>query len=390
MKLAPFFKKTPLSWLQVTREKTRLIVALAGIAFADFLMFTQLGFRDALFDASVKPHYVFDTDLVLINPQFDTLFAVKSFSRDRLYQAKRVAGIQSLDALYISSGQWRNPETKLERTILVFGFDPSRPVFQLPEVNHHLNDLKMLNQVLYDQAGRPEFGSIADLLKKTPDLTVQLNQKEVRVAGVFTLGASFAADGNVITSDSTFLHLFPDRQPHEIDIGLVKLKAGADIKAVQSQLQAIFPKDEVIILTLQEFAEREKTYWANGTAIGFIFGLGTVVGFIVGIVIVYQILYSDVSDHLPEYATLKAMGYGDSYLVGVLMQEALLLAILGYIPGFIVSVGVYHLASSATLLPIMMTTQRAIDVLILTIVMCTASGVVAMRRLRTADPADIF
>jgi putative ABC transport system permease protein len=390
MKLAPFLKKTPLSWLQVTREKTRLIVALAGIAFADFLMFTQLGFRDALFDASVKPHYVFDTDLVLINPQFDTLFAVKSFSRDRLYQAKRVAGIQSLDALYISSGQWRNPETKLERTILVFGFDPSRPVFQLPEVNHHLNDLKMLNQVLYDQAGRPEFGSIADLLKKTPDLTVQLNQKEVRVAGVFTLGASFAADGNVITSDSTFLHLFPDRQPHEIDIGLVKLKAGADIKAVQSQLQAIFLKDEVIILTLQEFAEREKTYWANGTAIGFIFGLGTVVGFIVGIVIVYQILYSDVSDHLPEYATLKAMGYGDSYLVGVLMQEALLLAILGYIPGFIVSVGVYHLASSATLLPIMMTTQRAINVLILTIVMCTASGVVAMRRLRTADPADIF
>ncbi|NCR91004.1 MAG: FtsX-like permease family protein [Microcystis aeruginosa G11-01] len=390
MKLTHLFKKTPLSWLQVTREKTRLIVAIAGIAFADFLIFTQLGFRDALFDASVKPHYVLDADLVLINPQFDTLFAVKSFSRDRLYQAKRVEGIQSIAPVYIASAQWRNPETALERTTLVFGFDPSQRVFTLPEVNQKSSDLKMLNRVLYDQAGRPEFGPIADLLQKNPDLTVQLNKKEVQVAGIFTLGASFAADGNVISSDSTFLRLFPERQPHEIDIGLVKLQPGANIEAVKANLQALLPKNEVIVLTLKEFAEREKTYWANGTAIGFIFGLGTVVGFIVGIVIVYQILYSDVTDHLPEYATLKAMGYGDWYLVGVLMQEALLLAVLGYIPGFIVSLGVYHLASSATLLPIVMTTPRAIEVLILTVIMCIASGIVAMGKLRTADPADIF
>nr|WP_287732014.1 hypothetical protein [Microcystis sp. M136S2] len=195
MKLTHLFKKTPLSWLQVTREKTRLIVAIAGIAFADFLIFTQLGFRDALFDASVKPHYVLDADLVLINPQFDTLFAVKSFSRDRLYQAKRVEGIQSLASVYIASAQWRNPETALERTTLVFGFDPSQRVFTLPEVNQKSSDLKMLNRVLYDQAGRPEFGPIADLLQKNPDLTVQLNRKEVQVAGIFTLGA--LTDGHI-------------------------------------------------------------------------------------------------------------------------------------------------------------------------------------------------
>jgi putative ABC transport system permease protein len=390
MKLAKLFQKTPLSWLQVTREKTRLLVALAGIAFADFIIFTQLGFRDALFDASVLPHYTLDTDLVLVNPQFNTLFAPKIISRDRLYQAERVAGIQSIDPLYIASGQWRNPETKLERTILVFGFDPSRPVFKIPAVNQHLEDLRMLNTVLYDRAGRPEFGPMADLLAKKPEVSVQVNRKEVRVVGIFTLGASFAADGNTITSDSTFLNLFPDRQPYQIDIGLVKLKPGVDASAVKNQLQALYPKNEVVVLTLKEFADREKTYWANGTAIGFIFGLGTAVGFIVGIVIVYQILYSDVSDHLPEYATLKAMGYGDSYLVGVLMQEALILAILGFIPGFVVSLGVYNLAAGATLLPIAMTTERAIEVLIMTIVMCGASGIVAMRRLQTADPADIF
>lgn len=112
---------------------------------------------------------------------------------------------------------------------------------------------------------------------------------------------------------------------------------------MRSQLAAGLPND-VKVLALEDFAQIEKNYWANGTGIGFIFGLSVGVGFIVGIVIVYQILYSDVSDHLPEYATLKAIGYSERYLLGVLTQEALLLAILGYIPGFILSFGLYQVA----------------------------------------------
>ncbi|MFN6394244.1 MAG: FtsX-like permease family protein, partial [Aphanizomenon sp.] len=135
---------------------------------------------------------------------------------------------------------------------------------------------------------------------------------------------------------------------------------------------------------------KEKDYWANGTGIGFIFGLGVIVGFIVGIVIVYQILYSDVSDHLPEYATLKAMGYTDNYLLLVLLQEALLLAVFGYLPAFLLSFGIYQLTFTATLLPIAMKLDRAINVFILTIIMCTFSGAIAMQKLRSADPADIF
>ncbi len=185
-----------------------------------------------------------------------------------------------------------------------------------------------------------------------------------------------------------FLQLFP-RQASEVDIGLISLKPGADVEQVRSQLVAGLPND-VKVLTLEDFAEIEKNYWANGTGIGFIFGLGVGVGFIVGIVIVYQILYSDVSDHLPEYATLKAIGYSDRYLLGVLTQEALLLAILGYIPGFILSFGLYQVAYAATLLPIAMTLERAGSVLVLTIIMCSVSGAIVMRKLRSADPADMF
>ncbi len=388
--LRNFFRRTPLAWLQVKREKTRLAVALAGIAFADVLMFVQMGLKDALYDSAASPYAPLQADLFIISSAFENLQVVKSFSREQLYQARGVPGVESTNAMYIGRGQWRNSQTRLSYTILTFGINPNRSPFSLPDVNQQLPKLKLLNRVLYDQAGRENFfGNVSGQLQQTPSLPIQINNRSTHVIGTFTLGASFAADGNLITSDSTFLRLFPERQPHEIDIGLIKLRPNADAKQVQTALQNYLPKD-VLVLTLDELTAREKNYWSNGSPIGFIFGFGTAIGFIVGLVIVYQILYSDVSDHLPEYATLKAMGYSDNYLVGVLVQEALILAILGFLPGLVLSTGLYFVAKSATLLPIGMTLSRAVTVLVLTIVMCTVSGAVALRKLQAADPADVF
>ncbi|AHJ30950.1 ABC transporter permease DevC [Nodularia spumigena CS-584] len=387
-----FFKqsqKTPLAWRQLMKEKTRLLVAVAGITFADMLMFIQLGFESALFDAAIQPHRNLQADLVLINPQFQTLFSVKSFSRERLYQTLGYEGVKSVNSVYIGTGQWRNPQTRLDRAILVWGIDPAQPAFKFPEVQENQAHLKQLHQVLFDQAGRPEYGAVGDIFKKTGNFDTELNNKAIRVRGVFSNGASFAADGNVITSDSTFLQLFPERQKDRVEVGLITLKPGVNAEKLRSQLAAELPND-VSVLTPEEFAQIEKKYWAEGTGIGFIFGLGVVVGFIVGIVIVYQILYSDVSEHLPEYATLKAMGYSDRYLLGVLLQEALFLAVLGYIPAFFLSFGLYQLTYAATMLPITMKLERAITVFILTVIMCSFSGAIAMRKLRTADPADVF
>ncbi len=383
------FKRTPLAWRQLMKEKTRLLVAVAGITFADILMLLQMGFEGALYDAAIQPHRQLQADLVLIDPQMQTLFAVKSFQRQRLYQTLAVENVESVTPVYIASGQWRNPETRLERTILVWGVDPSKPTFKMTDVNQHLDKIKPLNTVLFDIAGRPEYGVNRDDFQKVGKFSTELNGKNVQVKELFVNGASFAADGNVITSDSTFLNLFSASDRNQIQVGLIKLKPGSNIPAVQQQIDRLLPND-VLVLSVEEFAQIEKKYWADGTAIGFIFGLGVGVGFIVGIVIVYQILYSDVSEHLPEYATLKAMGYTDQYLLTVLMQESLILAVLGYIPSFVLTLGLYYAASVATMLPIAMTVERAINVFILTVVMCSISGAVAMRKLRSADPADIF
>ena len=203
------------------------------------------------------------------------------------------------------------------------------------------------------------------------------------------MGASFAADGTLITSDRNFLRLFPRRNPGAISAGLIKVESGYDIEQVAEQLKQHLPED-VQVLTHEEFITFEKDYWTKNTAIGFVFGLGTVMGFVVGVIIVYQVLSTDVADHTAEYATFKAMGFKNAYLLGVVFEEAIILAILGFIPGAAVSVGLYHLTRQATNLPLYMTLIRATQVLVLTIIMCCLSGAIATRKLQSADPADIF
>lgn len=384
-----FFKKTPLAWRQLMKQKARLLVAVAGIGFADMLMFVQLGFQDALYESTTQSHSLLKADLVLVNSRFQSLDSVQSFSREYLYQSLAYEGVESVSSTYFGRGQWKNPDTRLSYDIVIWGVEPEAPSFKLPEVRQNVTQLKLLNRVLFDRTSRPVFGAVAEELQKHGTFQAEVNNQVIQVVDLFTMGASFVADGNMITSNSTFLKLFPERQPNQITVGLIHLKPGTNLQLVRQQL-ATGLSENVKIFTPESLAAAEKHYIESEGTIGFIFGLGVIVGFMVGTIIVYQILYTDVANHLPEYATLKAMGYSDRYLLGVLFQEALLLAVLGYIPGYLIAVGLYQLTYSATLLPLAMTLSRAVLVLILTIVMCSISGAIAIRKLQSADPADIF
>ncbi|QMS87660.1 FtsX-like permease family protein [Nostoc edaphicum CCNP1411] len=382
-------QKIPLSWLQLTREKTRLAVALAGISFADILMFMQLGFRDALYYSNVRFHNSLQGDIVLINSQSSAVLAMRSFSQRRLYKALELPAVQSVHPIYLDFTIWKNPVTGRPRSILIFGMNPENNLVNLPGVQENLDKLKLPDVVLFDRSSRVEYGPIAANYDQGKTVTSEVRRRRIKVEGLFTLGASFGADGNLITSDINFLRIFNNRQQGLIDIGLIRLKPGANATVVAQELRKYLP-NEVNVLTKQEFIDFERNYWANSTAIGFIFTLGTVMGFIVGTVIVYQILYTEVADHLSEYATLKAIGYTQNYLLTVILQEALLLAVLGYVPGIIFTLFMYDSARKATLLPVFMSFDRAVMVLILTILMCVISGAIAVRKLRSADPADIF
>lgn len=381
----------PLAWLQLKRERIRLLVALAGIGFAVILMFIQFGFQDALFDSAVSLHRNLEGDIFLISPQSTALIAMEQFPQRRLYQALGVNGVASVTPLYLGFATWRNPTNRQTRQILVIAFDPDNPIFSQAIVSD-LTPIHLPDTVLFDRASREEFGPIAALFKQHKVVTTELSGRRVDVGGLFKLGASFGADGNLITSDLNFLRLFGQREIGQLDVGVIRLKPDADPAQVLQRLQTLLQDTtkDVRVLSKEGFVEFERNYWASSTAIGFIFTLGAAIGFIVGTVIVYQILYTDVSDHLPEYATLKAMGYRNSYLLSVVFQEAFILAIMGYIPGFLLSTGLYNLTRNATSLPIFMTVQRSLMVFCLTVIMCMVSGAIAVRRVQDADPADIF
>ena len=382
-------RRIPLAWLLLTRQPVRLAVALAGIAFAGILMFMQLGFRDGLFDASVTIHRLFDTDLVLISPRSSSSVSMAGFPRRRLVQAMADPDVEGLTPLHWNLLLWRNPETRSTRSILTLGFEPADPLFTDPSLAPKAKLLQDRGRVLFDELSRPEFGPVADWFRGGRTVESEINGKKVRVAGLVGLGTSFGADGNLLTSQETYLELLPNTPPGSIEVGLIRLRAGADADAAVKRLQRDLP-DDVNVLTKEGFIAFEQNYWRSSTSIGFIFTLGAAMGFVVGCVIVYQILYSDVSDHLPEYATLMAMGYRLRTLLGVVAREGMLLAVFGYMPAYLAGQGLYLLVRNATQLPVSMNLTRALTVFIMILVMCMGSATLAMRRLGDADPAEIF
>jgi putative ABC transport system permease protein len=382
----------PIAWLQLTRDKVRLLVAIAGVAFAVVLVCMQLGFQDALFRSSVRYHQNLRYDLAMISPKTAFIVQPSSFSRRRLHQIRGVPGVAGVTELYLGLGNWKNPEHPSDaRNIFVVGFDPSDEVFDLPGIEEHRDVLKRPDVVLFDESSRPEFGPIPRLVREAgpAGFHTEVANRNVQVAGLFQLGTSFGIDASLVTSDLNFRRIFPNRQAGQIDVGLIHLDRFADADTVRAAVAAKLPPD-VLVLTRDGFVKREVDYWSGATPIGYVFSFGVIMGLVVGGIIVYQILFADVSEHLREYATLKAIGYTDLYLFGVVIQEALLLAVLGFGPGLLASALLYRAAGRATQLPLEMNLPLALGVLGLTAAMCAVAGTIALRKVRQADPADVF
>lgn len=384
------WRRLLLAWRVLQKERTRLLIAILGIAFADVLMLMQLAIRDALFLSTSTVQEAIKGDLFVLNKNFETLIAPLPIERATLYRCLGHDQVQNVTPLYLGIIPWKNPVTRTDRGIQVLGFDPYTSLFDeriaaRPEVDK----LKRFGDVLFDRLSRPEFGPIPTLLAEKGEVVSEINKVQVRVVGLCSIGAGFGADGNILCSDTTFHRIFPYHKPRDIEVGVISLKPGADPAVVARDLNAVTGKTG-LITTKQQFMERERDYWRNATPIGYIFNLGVVLGFAVGVIIVYQILHSDVNDHLAEYATMKAMGYGTATLASILVLESILLACLGYVPGYFIATGFYSAAHAATNLPIGMTVERAQSIFLATVAMCCFSALIASRRLNAADPADIF
>ncbi|MGK7872797.1 MAG: ABC transporter permease DevC [Xenococcaceae cyanobacterium] len=380
---SPGWSGPPLAWLNLVHVKFRLIVAVSAISFTVTLIFIQLGIFSAVLKSATVLYDNLNFDIILVSPKSPEVLSPQPFFRRRLYQAAGVDGVASVMPIYISFREWRNPETKKLRAILLLGLKPSDKAFRLPTVNEQLPALRQQDTVLMNRLSRDEFGP------RVVGVKTELGDRDVEIVGLFEMSNTIRCDGTVIMSDQNFIRYSKIPTLDDINLGLITVEPGTDVDAMVESLRNILPFD-VDVLSRREAEIRDQNYWVRSTSIGLIITIGGVTALIVGVVIVYQILNADVAEHLHEYATLKAMGYSNLRLSKVVLQESAILTVLGFVPGLFLAFGIYKLIFIATRLPITMTIGSVIFVFLLTLMMCITSGILALRKVLVVDPAEIF
>jgi putative ABC transport system permease protein len=378
-----------LAWLQLRREPVRLAVATAGVGFAVVLMFMQLGFMDGLFRSAVALHRQLIADLVLVHPHYDVLGKPTAFPRRRLEQVLAFDAVTGVTGVTTALARWKNPWTGRTRDLFLLGIDPAARTLALPGVERQRRLLQRPDSLLFDALSREEFGPVAAAVRAHGGLATELNGRRVRVAGLFRLGTTIGTDATVVTSRVTFRRILPDYEAERVGLGLVRLAPGADPEAMRAAIEAVLPPD-VTVLTRRGFEARELAYWRTVSPIGFVFTFGVGMGVLVGAIIVYQILFADIAEHEGEYATLKAMGYTNGWLAATVLAQATVLGVFGFVPGLAVAWRLHALAHEATNLPMAIGLDRGLLVFGLTLAMCWVSALIAMRKLGTADPAEVF
>ncbi|HEX3862729.1 MAG TPA: FtsX-like permease family protein [Stellaceae bacterium] len=379
----------PLALRNLLSNKARLARSSAGIAFAVLLMLVQLGFERGFFDASLATVRQLDGDLFIFNASKYRVMNHDPFAHRYLNTAAGVAGVASATPLFGAWQDffWKDPAGDQTYLVQAFGFDPDHPAFLLSDVKDDAGRLKQQDAVIVDRRAR------AFLHMDTDAKETEINGHAVHIAGRFTLGPDFMSDGTVMMSEQTFARLLPGNRDNAaalpVDIGIVKLRAGENPAQVRDALRAALPA-ELRIMDKAELVAFERSFQADLSSAGPIFLMGTVVGFVVGMLISYQIIYTDLSDQLPQYATLKGMGYNTGYLVRVVMEQAALSALAGYIPAWLLCLVVYRVIGTIALLPLHMTVGLTLLSLGLTIGMCLISAGLAIRRVIRADPAEVF
>ncbi len=379
----------PLAWLQLTSERKRFAVAIAGITFAVTMMLFQMGLQGALYRQVVAPIILLDGDVVLHSPNYEYFGVGRGFPEVRLHQALAADGVETASGLKLSTMPFRNVETGRERDIFVIAFDPSKKVFNTPEICENSHLLKKKGTVLFDSLSREQYGDIETLFNEKGELPTEIAGKKATIEGLVKIGPTFAADGNVLMSEATFNSIWPDASKRSYNVGVIKLKDPAKAEETAKFLSKIYPSDTVVV-TKEQFITNEKDYWAVRTPIGFVIGASMAVSIFVGAVIVYQILYTDVTDHIPEYATLKAIGFDDKFFIWIILQESIILSVLGFIPGSLLAALLYKLTRDIANMPTYLNAFNLFLVFALSVFMCVFAGLLATRKLRSANPADIF
>ena len=378
----------PLAWRQLYSDRKRLAAALAGVSFGIMLMLFQLGVYKAIMEMVIRPIQALDGELLMVSRNYEDLAVSQRFPERRIYQVLADRAVASVYPLALFFLDWRNPTNGIDRELVVFGIHPGKNPFRMPEIAAQIAVCANPEGILFDEMSSADYGPVPDLYRKGGPFYGEINGRRVQVQGLFAMGQTLATSGHIMAGMETYLRV-SGLPAHQCNLGVIKLQPGADPQAVAARLTRLLPSD-VEVVPRGTLEEREEKYWAQRTPVGFITVAGMLIAMVVGAVIVYQILYTDINDHMREYATLKAMGLSDLFFTGLVVQEAAILLAIGFVPGMTIVAALFRLAEASAGLPTRLTWVDTSTVVGLAAIMCLSAGLLATRRLRSADPADIF
>ena len=377
-----FFRQFPLAWRVLADRPARFALSIVGVAFAVVVMFTELGFLNGVTDSSINVSTLLASDLVVAHPRQEQLKSYVKFSGDYLREIQTVPGVEAAIPMYIAAPNWSNPQDGSRNRVLLLGVNVNDPQLNLPAIAKFRKELNETDTLIFDRRARIELGKV------DVGTVSRVAGRPERVVGLFELGPNFAYEGNLIMSIDNFMKL-PGNFPNRMDLGLIRVSPGVDREVVRKRIRDRLP-GVIDVMTPEEVVQRERNFTTSHAPIGIIFGLGLVVGFAIGVVVCYQILFNEVSDHLPQFAMIKAIGHYPRFLTGLVLYEALILSIGGFLAGLGVALILYAYMEKGTALRMDMTPPRALLVLVLSSGMCLIAGRLALKKVNSADPADLF
>jgi putative ABC transport system permease protein len=375
--------KVPLAWRILTYDKRRTVLALIGIFMAILLVFIELGFFYAVPRGGLLLYDNMRFDLLLTSDQYEYQAQPGIFPLSQLERVRGSPDVAEATPIYFGFAKWKSGEGDLWPDVFLIGFDPASHIFTPDSINRQTTALDQADTILVDGATRPMFGPL------TTGRVVEIGDRKVTIGGQYDLGTGFMGLGVALTSTANFARLFPQRGSAIVNLGAIRLKAGVDPDRAARDLQKLTGAD-TRIFTRHELEAHETAYWTTRTSVGIIFGSGLLISFVVGIMIVYQIVSTQVGRQLPQFATLKAIGYRDRALATTVSAMSLLIVIAGFIPAFAAALGLYSVIRQKTLLPVMMSEMRLLAVFVAALGMALISALLSVWVLRRADPADVF
>jgi putative ABC transport system permease protein len=380
--------RLPIGWLQLIHQRGRFAAALSGVAFANVLVFVQLGLMNSMGASTLRPYEFFQADIMISAADANTLVEGGNVARQWMLQAMADPDVVDGMGLLVANVPWDRGETDISLT--TFGIDPFRPQFLAPEITADIDLLQVQGAAIIDRMARGLAQEEAAAIRPHTPMSFETQGGTLTAYATFAGGGGFGGDGYLLVSDQTFLSLFPARSSGAPDHILLRLRSGADPGAVAARLRELIADPTLRIRSYADAMAQELRFQQTQRPTGVIFGFGVLIGVLVGIVIVYQVLSADVADHMREYATFKAMGYGQGFFLGVVVEEAVILGVFGFVPGVIAGWGILTLMAVVTTLPLYISFGMALTVFVGTVFFSALSGMIATRKLAGADPADLF